>query len=52
MVECFAVGGGVCSITGCCRLKARLQRAEAAFLADLDRSAIADMAFPVAVNAA
>ena len=52
LVECFAVGGGACSITGCCRLKARLQRAEAAFLADLDRSTLADVALPVAIRAA
>jgi Rrf2 family transcriptional regulator, nitric oxide-sensitive transcriptional repressor len=52
LVECFAVGGGACSITRCCRLKSRLQWAEAAFLADLDRSSLADVALSVAVNAA
>lgn len=51
LVECFTAGGGNCSITGCCRLKARLQRAEAAFLADLDRSTLADVALPVAIRA-
>ena len=32
LVECFAPGGGECTIIGCCRLKARLRSAEAAFL--------------------
>ncbi len=44
LVECFAASGGSCSLTGCCRLKARLRGAEAAFLADLDRSSLADVA--------
>ena len=35
-----------CSIIGCCRLKARLRSAEAAFLADLDQSTLADVALP------
>lgn len=43
LVECFASGGD-CSIAGRCRLKARLRAAEAAFLADLDRSTLADIA--------
>ena len=46
LVECFQASGGDCSITGCCRLKARLRNAEAAFLADLDRSTLADLALP------
>lgn len=46
LVECFQASGGDCSITGCCRLKARLRSAEAAFLADLDRSTLADLALP------
>lgn len=48
LVECFAATGGDCTITGCCRLKARLRRAEAAFLADLDGSTLADIALPAA----
>lgn len=44
LVECFASGGGDCTINGRCRLKARLRAAEAAFLADLDRSTLADIA--------
>lgn len=44
LVECFAASGGDCTITGCCRLKTRLRSAEAAFLAELDRSTLADIA--------
>lgn len=44
LVECFAASGGACSIEGQCRLKARLRSAEAAFIADLDRSTLADIA--------
>ncbi|MDO8884364.1 MAG: Rrf2 family transcriptional regulator [Pseudotabrizicola sp.] len=46
LVECFAATGGDCTLTGCCRLKSRLRSAEAAFLADLDRSTLADIALP------
>ncbi|MGV8987147.1 MAG: Rrf2 family transcriptional regulator [Cypionkella sp.] len=48
LVECFASGGGDCTVTGCCRLKGRLRSAEAAFLADLDRSTLASIALPPA----
>ncbi len=44
LVECLGVDGGACVIDGRCRLKARLRSAEAAFLADLDRSTLADIA--------
>lgn len=44
LVECFATSGGDCTINGRCRLKARLRSAEAAFLSDLDRSTLADIA--------
>ncbi|RME99019.1 MAG: Rrf2 family transcriptional regulator [Alphaproteobacteria bacterium] len=43
LVECFASSRD-CSIDGRCRLKAHLRSAEAAFLADLDRSTLADIA--------
>ncbi|WP_054005138.1 RrF2 family transcriptional regulator [Cypionkella psychrotolerans] len=46
LVECFATTGNTCSITGCCSLKARLSSAEAAFLTNLDRSTLADIALP------
>lgn len=44
LVDCFAGDGTSCGIHGRCRLKARLRSAEAAFLADLDRSTLADVA--------
>ena len=44
LVECFNVDGGDCTIDGQCRLKARLRSAEAAFVTDLDRSTLADIA--------
>jgi Rrf2 family nitric oxide-sensitive transcriptional repressor len=46
LVDCFAPGPGGCACTLLpqCRLRARLSRAEAAFLADLDRSTLADIA--------
>lgn len=44
LVECFAADGGACTIDGRCRLKARLRSAEATFLADMDRSTLADIA--------
>ncbi|WCR12094.1 Rrf2 family transcriptional regulator [Paracoccus stylophorae] len=44
LVECFAAGGGECSLDGCCRLKSRLRHAEARFLDDLNRSTMADIA--------
>lgn len=46
LVECFARGGGDCSIDGCCRLKARLRQAEVRFIEDLNRSTLADIALP------
>lgn len=44
LVECLSADGGACTLDGRCRLKARLSSAEAAFLADLDRSTLADIA--------
>ncbi|WP_085852690.1 Rrf2 family transcriptional regulator [Palleronia marisminoris] len=51
LVDCFASGGD-CTIAGCCRLKGRLRAAEAAFLADLDRSTLADVALPAPATGA
>lgn len=51
LVECFAANGGDCTITGSCRLKTRLRSAEAAFMADLDRSTLADIALPAGSTA-
>lgn len=47
LVECFGPDGGDCSITGRCRLKTRLRSAQTAFLNDLDRSTLADIALPM-----
>lgn len=44
LVGCFASGGGNCTLDGHCRLKACLRSAEAAFLAQMDRSTLADIA--------
>jgi Rrf2 family nitric oxide-sensitive transcriptional repressor len=46
LVECFGRNGGACTITCRCRLKGRLRAAEAAFLAELNRSTLADVALP------
>lgn len=46
LVECLGPGGGDCVIDGRCGLKMRLRVAEAAFLASLDRSTLADVALP------
>ena len=46
LVECFQTETNTCSLDGRCRLKARLRAAETAFLADLDRSTLADIALP------
>lgn len=51
LVECLRPDGGACSLDGRCRLKGRLRSAEAAFLADLDRSTLADIALPPAAAA-
>lgn len=46
LVDCFGSHGGSCSLDGRCRLKARLRAAEEAFLDDLDRSSLAEIALP------
>lgn len=46
LVDCFALRDGQCSLDGRCRLKARLRAAESAFLDDLDRSSLAEVALP------
>ncbi len=45
LVECFAPAGNGCTLTPHCRLKARLAHAGSAFLADLNRSTLADCAY-------
>lgn len=44
LVECLGPCGGSCTLDARCKLKARLRLAEAAFLADLDRTSLADIA--------
>lgn len=44
LVECLSADGGACTLDGRCRLKARMRSAEAAFLADLDRATLAEIA--------
>jgi Rrf2 family nitric oxide-sensitive transcriptional repressor len=44
IVECFREDGGRCTVLPRCRLKARLRRAADAFLAELDRSTLAECA--------
>ncbi|MCB1430920.1 MAG: Rrf2 family transcriptional regulator [Alphaproteobacteria bacterium] len=46
IVDCFMPGGGTCTIKTCCRLKARLRAAEAAFIDRLNASTLADIALP------
>ncbi|WP_370342597.1 RrF2 family transcriptional regulator [Pararhodobacter marinus] len=46
LVECFQPNGGDCTINGCCRLKTRLRGAEMAFIENLNRSTLADVALP------
>ncbi|SER87014.1 transcriptional regulator, BadM/Rrf2 family [Tranquillimonas rosea] len=50
LVECFAPDGA-CTVSPVCRLKGRLFAAESAFLAELDRSTLADIALPAPVSA-
>ena len=45
LVECFRPDGGACVLSPTCRLAARLDRARAAFLADLDTVTLAEMAW-------
>lgn len=44
LVECFDHARNNCSLTADCRLKSRLRAAELAFLAELGRSTLADIA--------
>ncbi|MBS0224512.1 MAG: Rrf2 family transcriptional regulator [Proteobacteria bacterium] len=46
IVECFRADGGNCVLTPRCRLRKRLAAAREAFLAELDRTSLADCAYP------
>lgn len=50
LVECFAPGSAACTLLPACGLKGRLRDAEEAFLAELDRSTLADCAYPRAAR--
>lgn len=50
LVECLGPDGGNCTVDIQCRLKARLRHAERSFLADLDRSTLADIALPASTR--
>lgn len=45
IVECFSESGNACTLTPRCRLKSRLARAKAAFIADLNRDTLADCVY-------
>lgn len=47
LVECFREDGGACVAAPRCRLTAKLAAAERAFLAELDRTTLAECAYPV-----
>ena len=46
MVECFRADGGACLLTPLCRLKPQLVAAREAFLAEIDKTSIADCTYP------
>jgi Rrf2 family nitric oxide-sensitive transcriptional repressor len=46
LVECFRADGGCCVLTPRCRLKGKLALAARAFLAELDRTTLAECAYP------
>lgn len=50
LVECFDSGSNSCRLDGYCRLKGSLGEALAAFLASLDRVALADLLAPTAAS--
>lgn len=46
MVECFRADGGACLLRPLCRLRPQLAAAREAFLAELDKTTVADCAYP------
>lgn len=46
IVECFRSDGGGCVLTPRCRLKSKLALAARAFIAELDRTSLAECAYP------
>jgi Rrf2 family transcriptional regulator, nitric oxide-sensitive transcriptional repressor len=51
IVECFKADGGACVLTVRCRLKSALKRAADAFLTELDKTSLAECAYPGPVSA-
>lgn len=52
LVECFREDGGACVLTPRCRLKPRLASAREAFLRELDRTTLAECAYPASARPA
>ena len=48
LVECFRADGGACALTPGCLLRRRLATAREAFLAELDRTTLAECRYPAA----
>lgn len=46
IVECFRADGGNCNLMPKCRIKSRLMAAKRAFIAELDRTSLAECAVP------
>lgn len=46
IVECFRADGGACVLTPGCRVRSRLAAARDAFIAELDKTSIAECAYP------
>lgn len=46
IVECFRADGGACVLTPGCRVRSRLAAAREAFIAELDKTSIAECAYP------
>jgi Rrf2 family nitric oxide-sensitive transcriptional repressor len=46
MVECFRADGGTCLLNPLCRLKPQLVDAREDFLAELDKTSVAQCAYP------
>lgn len=46
IVECFRSDGGACVLSPKCRLKAKLASAAEVFLAELDKTALSECAYP------
>ncbi len=46
LVECFRSDGGNCTLFPACQLKGRLASARDAFLGELDRTSLAECAYP------